>query len=127
MSIGEIKVRHKPRKYGKTKYGSARLLKGSLDLLFVAFMTKYSSRPLHIFGGSGIVTFIIGFVIGIYLTVLKLFYGARLADRPLLILAVLLLILGVQFIFFGILAEILMRIYYKTHNKKPYVIKRVLK
>lgn len=127
LSIGEMKVRHNPRKYGKTKYGAARLLKGSLDLLFVAFMAKYSSRPLHIFGGLGILTFMLGIAIDFYLITLKFVYGQSLANRPLLILGVLLLILGIQFIFFGILAEILMRVYYKTHNKKPYVIKRVLK
>jgi len=127
LSIGEMKVRHNPRKYGKTKYGAARLLKGSLDLLFVAFMTKYSSKPLHIFGGLGILTFMLGIAIDFYLITLKFVYGQSLVNRPLLILGVLLLILGVQFIFFGILAEVLMRIYYKTHDKKPYVIKRVLK
>jgi len=127
LSIGEIKVQHNPRKHGKTKYGAARLLKGSLDLLFVAFMTKYSSRPLHIFGSMGIVIFLMGAAIGLYLTILKFTYGEILSERPLLILGVLLLILGIQFIFFGILAEILMRIYYKTHNKKPYTIKKVLK
>lgn len=127
LSIGEMKVRHNPRKYGKTKYGAARLLKGSLDLLFIAFMTKYSSRPLHIFGGLGILTFMLGIAIDFHLIISKFVYGQSLANRPLLILGVLLLILGVQFIFFGILAEILMRIYYKTHNKKPYTIKKVLK
>src|SRR3989338_10213821 len=110
LSIGEIKVQHNPRKHGKTKYGAARLLKGSLDLLFVAFMTKYSSRPLHIFGSMGIVIFLMGAAIGLYLTILKFTYGEILSERPLLILVVLLLILGIQFIFFGILAEILMRI-----------------
>ena len=127
LRIGEVKVSHKPRKHGKTKYGAARLLKGSLDLLFIAFMTKYSSRPLHIFGGLGILTLMLGMAIDFYLVILKFVYGQSLANRPLLILGVLLLILGIQFIFFGILAEILMRIYYKTHNRKPYIIKRVLK
>ncbi|MEK6869422.1 MAG: glycosyltransferase family 2 protein [Nanoarchaeota archaeon] len=127
LRIGEIKVSHKPRKHGKTKYGAARLLKGSLDLLFIAFMTKYSSRPLHIFGSLGILTSLLGVLINLYLAILKFVYGQSLSNRPLLILGVLLLIIGIQFIFFGILAEILMRIYYKTHNRKPYVIKRVLK
>ena len=127
LKIGEIKVSHNPRKHGKTKYGAARLLKGSLDLLFIAFMTKYSSRPLHIFGGLGVLTLMLGIAIDFYLIILKFVYGQSLANRPLLILGVLLLILGVQFIFFGILAEILMRVYYKTHNRKPYIIKRVLK
>lgn len=127
LSIGEMKVNHNPRKYGETKYGAARLLKGSLDLLFIAFMTKYSSRPLHIFGGLGILTFLLGIAINLYLTILRLVYSESLSKRPLLILGVLLLIIGIQFIFFGILAEILMRIYYKTHNRKPYIIKKVLK
>jgi len=127
LRAGEIKVRHNPRKQGKTKYGAARLLKGSLDLLFIAFMTKYSSRPLHIFGGLGILTLMLGVATDFYLITLKFAYGQDIASRPLLILGVLLLILGVQFISFGILAEILMRIYYKTHNMKPYIVKKVLK
>ncbi|MBI2523116.1 glycosyltransferase family 2 protein [Candidatus Woesearchaeota archaeon] len=127
LRIGEIKVRHNPRKHGKTKYGAARLLKGSLDLLFMAFMTKYSTRPLHLFGSLGIATFLLGMAISLYLTILKFSYGESLSERPMLILSVLLLILGIQFIFFGILAEIMMRIYYKMHNRKPYIIKKVLK
>src|SRR3989338_3560269 len=82
LSIGEIKLNHNPRKYGKTKYGAARLLKGSLDLLFVAFMTKYSSRPLHIFGGLGILTFLVGIAINVYLTILRFVYGESLSKRP---------------------------------------------
>ena len=90
-------------------------------------MTKYSSRPLHIFGGLGILTLMLGVATDFYLITLKFAYGQDIASRPLLILGVLLLILGVQFISFGILAEILMRIYYKTHNMKPYIVKKVLK
>jgi len=126
FNVGEVKVQHHKRKKGKTKYGPRRLFKGFLDLLMITFLTKYSSRPMHFFGFLGILTFILGFITGLYLTIAKLFYGASLANRPLLILAVLLIILGAQFIIFGILAEILMKVYYKTQNIKPYSIKEII-
>jgi len=127
FKVGEIKVKHNPRRMEKTKYGSKRLFKGFLDLIMVTFLTKYSSRPIHLFGGLGLLTFFLGFIIGLYLTVMKLFYGTSLSNRPLLILGVLLILLGTQFIIFGILAEILMRIYSKVQDTKPYIIKEILK
>jgi len=122
--IAELKVRHNPRLYGKTKYGSKRIVKGFLDLIMIHFWTNFASRPMHFFGTVGLVNFILGFLAGIYLLILKFVYGQGLAERPLLLLVVLLIILGVQFIIFGIIAEILMRIYYKTHHQTYYKIKR---
>lgn len=122
--IAEEEVYHRERLYGKSKYGTGRLIKGFLDLLFVVFLLRYSSRPLHIFGGIGILTFSLGFLIGLYLSFLKLFYAATLSNRPLLILSVLLMVLGVQFFVFGIMAELLIRIYFKTHLLKPYIIRK---
>lgn len=124
FNIGEVKVRHNERHSGKTKYGFIRIFKGFLDLLFIIFLDKYSSRPLHLFGGIGLLNFLIGFLIGAYLSLMKFFYGISLLGRPLLILSVLLMILGVQFLFFGILAEILMRVYYNLNKSKVYQIKK---
>jgi glycosyltransferase involved in cell wall biosynthesis len=126
FNTGEIKVKHSPRRHGKTKYGTKRLFKGFLDLFTVYFLNRYLSRPIHLFGGLGLFTFLAGFIIGGYLTIAKIFYGISLSNRPLLILSVLLIILGIQFLIFGIIAEILMRIYYRVHNTTPYAVKEIL-
>ena len=122
--IGEVKVTHHKRKYGKTKYNYTRLPKGFLDLLFISFWKKYQSRPLHLMGGFGIVSFMAGFIISLYLTIQRLFFGVGLSNRPLLLLGVLLMIIGVQFIVFGFLAEISIRTYFT--NKKTYTIEKVI-
>jgi glycosyltransferase involved in cell wall biosynthesis len=113
FKVGEVKVEHRPRKSGKTKYTMVRLIKGFLDLIVVAFWQKYSARPIHLFGTLGIVSFILGFIIGLYLTFTKLYYHEGIANRPILLLAVLLVIVGVQFIIFGLITDILIKIYYK--------------
>ena len=105
--IAEIKVKHHPRKYGKSKYGASRIIKGFLDLITVKFLTDYSTRPLHIFGIAGILSFLAGFFIGLYLAVLKYCKEVGIGDRPLLLLSVLLIILGLQFISIGLLGEMI--------------------
>lgn len=122
--IGEVKVTHHKRKYGKTKYNYTRLPKGFLDLLFISFWKKYQSRPLHLMGGFGIVSFMAGFIISLYLTIQRLFFGVGLSNRPLLLLGVLLMIISIQFIVFGFLAEISIRTYFT--NKKTYTIEKVI-
>ena len=118
--ITEIKTKHHARKKGKTKYGGKRIIKGFLDLIMIYYWTNYASRPMHSFGTVGLINFLLGFIIGAYLLVWKFYYGGNLAQRPLLMLVVLLIIIGIQFIIFGIIAEILMRIYYKTHKQTYY-------
>lgn len=118
--ITEVKIKHNPRMHGKTKYGSKRIIKGFLDLIMMYYWTNYAPRPMHSFGTIGLINLILGSLIGIYLLVWKFYYGGSLAQRPLLMLAVLMVIIGVQFIIFGIIAEILMRIYYKTHKQTYY-------
>jgi glycosyltransferase involved in cell wall biosynthesis len=112
--VGEIVVNHRPRKFGKSKYGLQRLVRGFLDLLIVKFWMQYSSRPIHLFGGLGLSCFGLGFISGIYLLVRKLFYNEAIANRPLLLLVVLLLILGVQFFGMGVITDALTKIYYRA-------------
>lgn len=124
--VGEVKVKHHPRKYGKSKYGMKRLARGLFDLINFKFWAGYSTRPLHLFGGAGVAMFIAGFLIDLYLVFLKLLYGEKLSERPLLLLGTLLMIIGFQTFMTGFLAEIMIRNYYSSTNKKIYVIKEKL-
>ena len=126
VRIAEIKVRHYPRKHGKTKYGASRILKGFLDLLTVKFLLSYSTRPLHLFGIPGLILTALGVITGGYLT-FQWFMGASIWGRPLLLLAILLVIVGVQFVALGLLAEIIARSYYESTGKKIYYVKEILK
>lgn len=125
-SVGEVKVKHHPRKFGKSKYGVARLIRGMFDLINFKFWAGYSTRPLHFFGGIGLIMFGVGFLIDLYLVLLKFLYGETLSNRPLLFLGILLIIVGFQIFMTGFLAEIMIRNYYSTTNKKTYVIKEKL-
>ncbi|MCD6447578.1 MAG: glycosyltransferase family 2 protein [Thermoplasmata archaeon] len=125
-SVGEVKVKHHPRKFGKSKYGVARLIRGMFDLINFKFWAGYSTRPLHFFGGIGLIMFGVGFLIDLYLVLLKFLYGETLSNRPLLFLGMLLIIVGFQIFMTGFLAEIMIRNYYSTTNKKTYVIKEKL-
>lgn len=126
VSIAEVKVKHHPRQHGKSKYGITRLIRGMLDLITVKFLLSYSTRPLQLFGIPGILSFFAGFVIGAYLTIEKLFFGMSLADRPLLLLAVLLIFLGAQFITMGLLGEVITRTYYEVLGKPIYAVKEIV-
>lgn len=103
--VGEVKVRHHPRRFGVSKYGFKRIPKGFFDLFTVLFLTKYLKRPLHVFGTIGAVVAFIGVLIGIYLTVLWVLEGG-VGFRPLLMLSVLMIILGIQFFSIGLLGEL---------------------
>lgn len=105
--VAEVIVRHDPRSYGKSKFGPARLLHGLLDFLTVLLLTKYTERPGHFFGTSGLISFGTGLALCAYLTGLWLFGQRPIGQRPLLFLGVLLLIVGVQLVSFGLLGEIL--------------------
>ena len=118
-SIGEIKVEHHARKHGKSKYGVGRLLKGFLDLITVEFLINYTKRPLHFFGSIGIISGGFGFLICLYLVNLWI-QSVRIGDRPLLMLGILLIIMGVQFIAIGLMGELMVSLN-KTDN---YVTKR---
>ena len=105
--IGEVPVRHHARRWGKSKYGWGRLVKGFLDLLTVVFLTQYRQRPMHLFGLPGLLALGLGVAIGLWLSADKLLGGATIGTRPLLLLAVLLVVLGAQFFGLGLLGEYL--------------------
>jgi len=124
--IGEIKTNHRERKYGKTKYNWKRIVKGFLDLLVVTFWQKYSLRPMHIFGASGMIMGFTGLVISIYLGLSRLLFGSSLAERPLFLVGIFFILLGVQFFALGIMADIMLKVYYGQNGRKNYLIDRVL-
>ncbi|MDQ3043720.1 MAG: glycosyltransferase family 2 protein [Chloroflexota bacterium] len=105
--IAELPVTHHPRRWGTSKYGWSRLLKGFLDLLTVIFLTQYRQRPMHLFGLPGLVALGLGILIGLYLSAERLINGVSIGNRPLLLLAVLLVVIGTQFFGLGLLGEFL--------------------
>lgn len=106
FKVSEVEISNRPRRFGQSKYGFERALKGFLDLTTIIFLQKYAQRPLRLFGTIGVLAFSGGFLAGLYLTYLK-FLGEKIGDRPLLILAVLLMVLGAQFFSLGLIGELL--------------------
>jgi len=123
--IVEIPVNHRPRRFGKSKYGISRTVKVLSDLLFIWFFGKFMQKPIHFFGLMGMLLLLFGLVPFSYLVALKL-TGHSIGGRPLLIISVLFILSGLQMLTVGIISEILMRIYYESQSKPPYVIRRVL-
>ena len=123
--IGEIKTNHRQRVSGKSKYSWKRLTKGFLDLLVIAFWQKYSFRPMHIFGGSGLIMGFVGLFITAYLILERLLFGAGLSERPLFLIGILLIIVGVQFLAIGLLADIMLKVYYGQNQRKSYLIEKI--
>jgi glycosyltransferase involved in cell wall biosynthesis len=105
--LGEVKIDHAPRAYGDSRYGLERVLGGMFSLLTIILMTRYTNKPLHFFGFLGSFLATIGLAIDFYLILLRTFYGQWLSNRPLLILGTLLIIVGVQLVLFGLLAEMI--------------------
>jgi glycosyltransferase involved in cell wall biosynthesis len=104
--VAEVAVNHRPREHGRSRYGLNRYFRGFFDLLSVTFMGRYRHRPLHLFGGVGLLMGLFGFVILAYLTIVKI-GGAGIGHRPLLTLGVLMLVVGVQFVSLGLLSELI--------------------
>ncbi|HLF13701.1 MAG TPA: glycosyltransferase family 2 protein [Bacteroidota bacterium] len=125
FKITEIPVTHHRRKYGKTKFGIGRFWKGFLDLLTVLFTTRYLRRPLHLFGFWGMLFFLAGFAVDLYLVYLKFTEGQSLSNRPLFLGGVLLIIVGVQFISIGLLGEMIIKT--KSEGTETYSIREMLK
>ncbi|MFW5761566.1 MAG: glycosyltransferase, partial [Cyclobacteriaceae bacterium] len=120
--LTEMDVKHHPRIHGKTKYGLGRTFRVMSDLVLMIFFQKYLQRPMHLFGTVGIMTFLLGLVIDIYLLIVKIL-GQEIGGRPLLLLGVMLTLGGIQLITSGLVAEVIMRTYYESQNKKTYRIK----
>ncbi len=123
VTVTEMPVNDRARRFGKSKYGIGRTFRVVLDLITVLFYLRYFQRPLHVFGGLGLLTSVTGIGIGIYLSFSKLVFGEQLADRPLLLLAVLLTILGVQLLSIGLVAEMMTRTYYESQGITAYSIR----
>lgn len=122
--IVEVPVKHHPRIHGKSKYGLGRTVRVVSDLLLMLFFKRYLQRPMHLFGSVGLVLFIIGALINLYLLILKI-GGADIWGKPLLLLGITLLLAGMQLITLGIFVELQMRTYYESQEKKPYKIRKV--
>lgn len=123
FKVGETVVHHRPRRFGKTKFGMTRFTRGFLDLLTVIFTTRYVSRPLHLFGGWGILSSMIGSAIFLWLTYEKFYNNEPLSNRPLFLVSLIMIIVGVQFVSMGLLGELITR---NQQMERDYTIKEEL-
>ena len=123
FKVNEKVVKHHPRKHGKTKFGASRFTAGLFDLFTVVFLHKFKKRPLHLFGGFGLVCFLIGLLMNLYLAYQRIFANVYLSNRPLLFLAVMLIIVGIQFISIGLLGEMITE---TQKRQNDYAVKNVL-
>lgn len=126
VQVTEIAVNDRPRRYGSSKYGISRTIRVFLDLVTVRFILGYSTRPLQVFGGLGLLTGGLGVVIGLILSIEKLAFNVDIGNRPLLILAVLLVIAGVQLVSIGLVAEILVRSWHEMRGHPVYILRDAL-
>lgn len=120
--ITEIPVKHHPRVYGRSKYGIGRTIRVILDIFLVKFLNEYLNKPMYVFGTFGFLLLSLGLLMLFYLIFIKLFMDEDIGRRPLLILSVLFTLAGIQLISTGIIAELLVRIYYRTKEEKPFLI-----
>jgi glycosyltransferase involved in cell wall biosynthesis len=125
VRIAEVVVNHRARVAGTSKYGLSRTVRVVLDLLTVKFLLNYSTRPLQIFGLFGLIAGAVGSLILAYLAYVRLIAHQAIGDRPLLLLGMLLVFIGVQLLTFGLLAELLARTYYESQNKPVYAIREI--
>ena len=122
-TVGEVKVSHYPRVSGETKYNWRRGVKGLVDMLFIWFWRSYASRPAHFFGGTGFVLIFLGGAVLTWMALEKLFFGTALSERIWPLMGVFLMMLGVQFFIFGLLADVMVKNYYKARGRMNYSIK----
>ena len=127
VRIAEVKVNHRARVAGESKYGISRTFRVILDLITVKFLLRFSSKPMQFFGSIGLISSFIGFVLCFYLTVEKLFYHVPMSDRPLLLLGIMLIFIGLQFITVGLLAELMTRTYHEAQDKPIYTVRNFLR
>jgi glycosyltransferase involved in cell wall biosynthesis len=124
--IVELPVKHHARRFGKSKYGLGRTFRVLMDLLTIYFIQTFLTRPMHVFGLLGIVSTTLGTGFGLYLAGLKILAGRDIGQRPLLVLAVLLILTGVQLFCFGLLGELLMRTYHESQGRPIYRVREVV-
>jgi glycosyltransferase involved in cell wall biosynthesis len=127
VRVTEWPVNDRPRKHGQSKYGLSRTIRVILDLFTVTFLLSYGARPMQLFGTLGLIAGGVGLILSFYLALLKVIYGYRyqIGDRPLLMLAVLLVIIGVQFVMMGLLGEMVIRTYHEAQNKPIYYVRSI--
>lgn len=125
--IGEVQVNHHPRRFGQSKYGIDRTFRVLMDLLTVWFMKRFLTRPMHGFGFVGLVCLGLGFLTGIWLVAQKVLLGSDIGNRPLLLLAVLAILSGVQLFCFGLLGELQMRTYHESQGRPIYRVRATLR
>ncbi len=123
VRVAEVPVNDRARQYGKSKYNITKTIRVVLDLLTVTFLLTYQARPMQLFGLAGLSSGGVGFLLALGLSIYKLVSGADIGNRPLLSLAILLMILGVQFLVMGLLGELQVRTYYEVQNKPIYFIR----
>lgn len=127
ISIAEVKVNHRARQHGSSKYGISRTFRVILDLITVKFLLSYSNRPIHIFGLFGMISFCLGTLISFILILQRQIYSMPLSDRPLFLLAILLIFIGIQFVTFGLISELQIRTYHESQKKPIYYVKDIIR
>lgn len=125
-TVTEVPVNHRAREFGKSKYGISRTVRVFLDLITIWFLGSYSTRPIHVFGTAGLLSAAAGTLMGFYLAFVKIFLNENIGGRPLLLLAVLLLVIGVQLITMGLLGEMVIRTYHESQKKPIYIVREVV-
>lgn len=122
-TVAEVPVNHRARQFGRSKYGISRTVRVLLDLVTVWFLGAYSTRPIHVFGTLGLVSMFLGVLAGLYLSFVKILAGQDIGGRPLLLLAVLLVVIGVQLVTMGLLGEMIIRTYFESQGKPIYIVR----
>jgi glycosyltransferase involved in cell wall biosynthesis len=123
-TITQMEVQHHERTHGESKYGMGRTVKVMSDLVLMLFFKRYLQRPMHLFGNLGVIIFLIGVAINLYMLLLKI-QGQDIWGKPLMLVGILFVLTGIQLITFGIFVELQMRTYYESQNKKPYQIRNI--
>jgi len=124
--MAEVPVGHRPRRFGKSKYGLGRTVRVILDLITVRFLQGYSTRPIQIFGRWGLIMAFVGFLLGLWLSFEKIVLGHSIGNRPALVLSLLLMLMGVQLVSIGLLGEMIVRTYYEGQRKPIYRIREIV-
>ncbi len=124
--VAEMVVNHRPRTTGQTKYGLSRTFKVVLDLITIKFLASFSTKPIHIFGGLGVLCFLASFLSGLTVLGMKVFSGDSMNRNPLFMISLMLMIASIQFVLMGLLAEMMVRTYHESQDRPIYVIEKII-